>query len=82
MVDDDDSALLDAMVDLGILPERQITVVGSGPDGLRAQVGARRVVIPPAVAERVFVVAAPVRTSVAEVPDGSVDATTRSQGPA
>jgi hypothetical protein len=27
-------------------------------------------------------VAAPVRTSVAEVPDGSVDATTRSEGPA
>ncbi|MBA2529650.1 MAG: metal ABC transporter permease [Euzebyales bacterium] len=56
MVGDDRADLLAAMVEAGILPQRTVTVLGHGDDGLRARVGEREVVLPAEVAQRVYVV--------------------------
>jgi ABC-type Mn2+/Zn2+ transport system permease subunit/Mn-dependent DtxR family transcriptional regulator len=58
MVADDRGDLLEAMVDMGILPQRQVAVVARGDGAYRVRVGDREVAVPGEVAERVYVIPA------------------------
>lgn len=56
MVADDRDDLLAAMVRLGILPQRDVTVVGADSGTLRVRIGGRELDVPTDVAARVYVV--------------------------